>query len=131
MFIMYTLGEDVTTRNEAMGAHTPWNLSGGPGMSHVFQIPDDLYEKLAAYAAQQEQTPETLLLAWVSEITRRLEASQPSDYDHKNQANRVERTIREKELSESPLFQIAGIFAIGDPGWADKHDEYLAEGYSR
>ncbi len=100
-------------------------------MSHVFQIPDDLYEKLAAYAAQQEQTPETLLLAWVSEITRRLEASQPSDCDHKNQANRVERTIREKELSESPLFQIAGIFAIGDPGWADKHDEYLAEGYSR
>src|SRR5260370_42325857 len=115
MFIMYTLGEDVTTRNEAMGAHTPWNLSGGPGMSHVFQIPDDLYEKLAAYAAQQEQTPETLLLAWVSEITRHLEASQPSDYDHAwvseitrhleasqpsdydhmNQANRVERTIRE------------------------------------
>ncbi len=98
-------------------------------MSHVFQIPDDLYEKLAAYAAQQEQTPETLLLAWVSEITRHLEASQPSDDDHMNQANRVERTVREKELSESPLFQIAGIFAIGDPGWADRHDEYLAEGY--
>ena len=95
-------------------------------MSHVFQIPDDLYEKLAAYAAQQEQTPETLILAWVSEITRRLEASQPSDDDHMNQANRVERTVREKELSESPLFQIAGIFAIGDPGWADKHDEYLS-----
>jgi hypothetical protein len=83
MFIIYPLGEDVTTRNEAMGAHTPWNLSGGPGMSHVFQIPDDLYEKLATYAAQQK-------------------------------------------LSESPLFQIAGIFAIGDPGWADKHDEYLS-----
>jgi hypothetical protein len=98
-------------------------------MSHVFQIPDDLYEKLAAYAAQREQTPETLLLAWVSEIMRRLEASKTSDYDHMNQANRVERTVREKELSESPLFQIAGIFAIGDPGWADRHDEYLAEGY--
>ena len=42
-------------------------------------------------------------------------------------ANRVERTVREKELSESPLFQIAGIFVIGDPGWADRHDEYLAD----
>ena len=40
-------------------------------MSHVFQIPDNLYEKLAAYAARQEQTPETLFLAWVNEITRR------------------------------------------------------------
>ena len=50
-------------------------------MSHVFQIPDDLYEKLAAYAAKQEQTPETLFLAWVSEITRHLEASKTSDYE--------------------------------------------------
>lgn len=25
--------------------------------------------------------------------------------------------------------QFAGIIAIGDPGWADRHDEYLAEGY--
>lgn len=96
-------------------------------MSHVFQIPDDLYEKLAAYAAKQEQTPETLFLAWVSEITRHLEASKTSDYERMKDANRVERTVREKELSESPLFQIAGIFVIGDPGWADRHDEYLAD----
>ena len=98
-------------------------------MSHVFQISDDLYEKLVAYAAQREQTPETLFLAWVSEITRRLDTSKTTDYDHMGQANRVERTIREKEMSESPLLQVAGFFAIGDPGWADRHDEYLAEGY--
>ena len=33
----------------------------------------------------------------------------------------------EEELLNSPLFQIAGMFAIGEPGWADKHDEYLGE----
>ena len=34
----------------------------------------------------------------------------------------------EEELS-SPLFQVAGIFAIGEPGWADRHDEYLTDAY--
>lgn len=29
-------------------------------MSHVFQLSDEQYAKLATYAAQQEQTPETL-----------------------------------------------------------------------
>ncbi len=36
-------------------------------------------------------------------------------------------TIR--DLLSSPLFQAAGMFAIGESGWADKHDEYLAEMY--
>jgi hypothetical protein len=31
-----------------------------------------------------------------------------------------------KEFLGESLFQVAGIFAIGEPGWADKHDEYLA-----
>jgi hypothetical protein len=34
-----------------------------------------------------------------------------------------------EELLNGPLFQVAGMFAIGEPGWADKHDEYLAETY--
>jgi hypothetical protein len=38
-------------------------------------------------------------------------------------------TDSEKELLSGPLFQVAGMFAIGEPGWADKHDEYLAETY--
>ena len=38
-------------------------------------------------------------------------------------------TPTEKELLSGPLFQVAGMFAIDEPGWADKHDEYLAETY--
>ena len=29
-------------------------------MSHVFQIPDDIYTEIAAYAAQRGQTPDAL-----------------------------------------------------------------------
>lgn len=34
-----------------------------------------------------------------------------------------------KELLNGPLFQAAGMFEINEPGWADKHDEYIAETY--
>ena len=39
-------------------------------MGHTFQTSDEQYAKLAAYAAQQGQTPETLFQEWVSMITR-------------------------------------------------------------
>jgi hypothetical protein len=42
-------------------------------MSHVFQVPDDLYERLAAYAAERGQTADELLLAYVKEIARQAE----------------------------------------------------------
>jgi hypothetical protein len=38
----------------------------------------------------------------------------------------MERRVEEPQ--RHPLFEIAG-FSIGEPGWADKHDEYLAETY--
>ena len=34
-----------------------------------------------------------------------------------------------EELLSGPLFQVAGIFEIDEPGWADRHDEYIAETY--
>jgi hypothetical protein len=34
-----------------------------------------------------------------------------------------------EELLNGPLFQVAGIFEIDEPGWADKIDEYIAESY--
>ncbi len=47
-------------------------------MSHVFQIPDDLYSEVAAYAAQRGQTPDALLIALVTggvELLKRVESS--------------------------------------------------------
>ena len=74
-------------------------------MSHVFQLSDEQYARLAAYAAQHKQTPETLFQTWVNEVINNAE----------------------EEILNDPLFQLAGIFAIGDPDLADKHDEYLAK----
>jgi hypothetical protein len=108
-------------------------LKGGNIMSHAFQISDELYEKLAAYAAQQKQTPEKLFLEWVSEIAQRWEEVQTSnhrEHEHKVQVNQDEREGYDEEILKSPLLQIAGMFAIGEPGWADRHDEYLAEVYA-
>lgn len=98
-------------------------------MSHMFQISDELYAKLAAFAAQQKQTPEKLFLNWVSEIARRWEEASITngrEYEHKSPVSQPEQG---EQRGEHPLLQIAGIFAIGEPGWADRHDEYLAEAY--
>ena len=101
-------------------------------MSHVFQIPDDLYTKLATYAAHHNQTPEALFLAWVSEVAYKQEesiASNNSKLENADQASTEEQVKGEEEFLKSPLFQIAGMFAMNEPGWADKHDAYLAEAY--
>ena len=96
-------------------------------MGHAFQTSDEQYAKLAAYAAERGQTPETLFQEWVSMMTRDTEklpsVSNVKPTDHERQAE------REEALLNSPLFQVAGMFAIGEQGWADRHDEYLAETY--
>ncbi len=46
-----------------------------------------------------------------------------------DQASTEEQDKREGEFLHSPLLQVAGMFAINEPGWADKHDTYLAEAY--
>ena len=96
-------------------------------MGHVFQISDEQYAKLAAYAAQYKHTPEALFRDWVTEVIHNAEKS--ASHNHKEQAGQEVQEVPEEEILNSPLFKLAGIFAIGEPGWADKHDEYLAEAY--
>jgi hypothetical protein len=96
-------------------------------MSHVFQLSDEQYAKLAAYAAQRKQTPETLFQAWVNDLIHDLKEPLSTSIE---QADREEQEESEEEFLNSPLFQIAGMFAWDDPGWADRIDEYLAEAYA-
>ena len=74
-------------------------------MNHTFSVSEQQYTKLMAYAAQHEQTPETLFQAWVDAVGQ----------------------LAEKGTNNDPLFQIAGMFAIGDADLAVKHDQYLSE----
>lgn len=95
-------------------------------MEHSFHISDDQYTKLAVYAARRKQTPEKLFQDWVKAVAREVEQP-PAPND---QLTTPKPSARQEEaLLNSPLLHIAGMFAIGEPGWADKHDEYLAESY--
>jgi hypothetical protein len=96
-------------------------LQGDTQVNHAFQLSDEQYARLAAYAAQYKQTPETLFQTWVNEMTQKVKESATSNLSKQKE--------REEDESNSPLFRVAGMFAIGEPGWADKHDEYLAETY--
>lgn len=93
--------------------------NGDSYMSHIFRLSDEQYNELAAYAALYKQTPEKLFQTWVRELTNKTKESLPL----------TGKEGYEEELQNHPLLEAAGMFAIGEPGWADKHDEYLAETY--
>ncbi len=98
-------------------------------MQHVFQVSDEQYAKLAAYAARRKQTPESLFQSWVRAVTKNAEKSPSTSNVNSMSAENKELSESEKNLLNSPLFQIEGMFAIGEEGWADRHDEYLGEIY--
>ncbi|HEY4035615.1 MAG TPA: hypothetical protein VGL94_16785 [Ktedonobacteraceae bacterium] len=95
-------------------------------MNHIFQVSDEQFTKLAAYAAEQKQTPEALFQSWVSEVIYQLEVSTSS---YRKQVHQQKQETNETESLNHPLLQVAGLFAIGEPGWADRHDEHLASTY--
>ncbi|MBF6591702.1 MAG: hypothetical protein IVW57_14420 [Ktedonobacterales bacterium] len=47
-------------------------------MSHTIQLPDEVYEAIAAYAAQHGQTPETAIQAWATTIRATLVEGAPT-----------------------------------------------------
>jgi hypothetical protein len=81
---------------------------------HIFQLSDEQYARLAAYAALQKQTPETLFQAWVNEVTHSVEAFTSSS--RKEQVGQEGQAGSEEAPQNHPLLQVAGMFAIGEPG---------------
>jgi hypothetical protein len=93
-------------------------------MRQNFQLSNEEYARLVAYAARRNQTPETLFLSWLQEIIH-----QPGESFAPGTIKQMGEKLREQHKNEglaSPLSQVAGTFAIDDPGRADRHDEYLA-----
>jgi hypothetical protein len=89
-------------------------------MAHVFEVPDELYEKLEAYAEKHEQTPEDLFLRWARQLTAPQDAGAWGN----------EPPPTEEELQASPLLRIAGSLSIGDPRLETEFDEVLAEAFA-
>ena len=86
-------------------------------MSHVFQVPDDIYMEIAAYAAQRGQTPDALLMALVTggvELLKKVESTVPVQ-------------VSKYDPSRDPLAPFIGAFDSGeDAGWIEQHDTYFA-----
>lgn len=87
-------------------------------MSHVFQIPDDIYMELVTYAAQRGENPDALLMAFVKEGVEQLKHTESMVAIHKASYN----------PADDPLAAFVGAFDSGsdDPGWIERHDEYFA-----
>ena len=83
-------------------------------MSHVFQIPDDIYTELVAYASQHGQTPDALLMALVKEGVEQLKQTDSMVAIQKVSYN----------PSTDPLAPFIGAFdsGIDDPGWIERHN---------
>ena len=89
-------------------------------MSHIFQIPDDIYTELVTYAEQHGQTPDGLLITLLKESVEQLKQTDSLVAVHNASYN----------PALDPLAPFIGAFDSGSdaPGWVERHDEYFARG---
>lgn len=83
-------------------------------MSHAIHVPDERYDRLLAYAKQQRQSPEDMVLAWVTEVVQ-----------HEDQL--AAREHGEDGPTYDPIAPFIGAFAFGVQDLAEEHDQYLAD----
>lgn len=86
-------------------------------MAHTLEISDDLYERLTAYATQQGQPVEAVAESLLAADVNRLSGT-PTVAS--------EAPLTEAEMARSPFLRMLGSLAIGEPGWADRHDELFS-----
>ena len=108
---MYTLG--ATSANILPQPTSKESVPFGPS-----RLPSHAWRRVIHTLTQQPGLKATMMVAIIPAKSTRVE-----------ELIVLKPTPALKELLSGPLFQVAGMFAIGEPGWADKHDEYLAETY--
>ena len=84
-------------------------------MSHALYIPEELYAKLAEYAAKRHQEPDTVATELLTEAV----TSQGTET--------VENSPQIVEALDA-LNRLAGSISVNDPGLADEHDKYFGCG---
>lgn len=82
-------------------------------MSHTIQLPDEVYEAIAAYASRHSQTAEEAISAWAANVSRqpRTEVIEGYIYDP----------------AEDSLAEFLGKGELTDPTAIRRHDEVIAE----
>ncbi len=80
-------------------------------MSHIVEVPDELYRKIEQYAVKHQREPEAVIVSWVADAIRRAE---------------VAESAPASGLSpDEPLVLLAGIVNVPDPDAGDHHDMYF------
>jgi hypothetical protein len=86
-------------------------------MSHIVQVPDDIYREIATYAAKRGQTPDALLMSLLEEGVDQLKQTD---------AMAAIRNVP-YDPAHDPLAPFIGRFEedCDDFDWIDRHDEYF------
>ena len=86
-------------------------------MSHIFQVPDDIYREIATYAAKRGQTPDALLTTLLEESVDQLKRTDSM------------AAIRKApyDPAQDPLAPFIGGFETNskDLDWIEQHDKYF------
>jgi hypothetical protein len=94
-------------------------------MSHTFQVSDEQYSDIAAYAARLGVTSESLFQAWVEGITDWVEAQRI--VREKREKKEDEEEYDEKLVSQHPLLQLARRISAGE----NAQDNWIEEQVSQ
>ncbi len=84
-------------------------------MSHVFQLPDDIYAEIVTYAARHGQNPDDLVVDMVKDGVEQLKQTDKMA---------VVRT-QSYDPARDPLTSFIGAFDFSneESGWIEHHDE--------
>jgi len=97
-------------------------------MSRVLELSDEEYARLEQAAQQQGSTIAELVRAWIESMS-----IGSSEQDIQKALARWAAVgdsavwPTQDELRAHPLLRAVGILSSGAPGWADQHDEIIAE----
>ena len=97
-------------------------------MSRALELSDEEYVRLEQAAQQQGSTIADLVRAWIESMSI---GSSEQDIQEAlaRWAALGESAVRptQDELRAHPLLRAVGILSSGAPGWADRHDDIIAE----
>jgi hypothetical protein len=97
-------------------------------MSRALELSDEEYARLEQAAQQQGSTIADLVRAWIESMSI---GSSEQDIQEAlaRWAALGESVVRptQDELRAHPLLRAVGIISSGAPGWADRHDDIIAE----
>jgi len=97
-------------------------------MIRALELSDEEYARLEQAAQQQGSTIADLVRAWIESMSI---GSSEQDIQEAlaRWAALGESAVRptQDELRAHPLLRAVGILSSGAPGWADRHDDIIAE----